>query len=123
MAMLVVLSSSSFMIGMHICSGSVKDVAVFSRAEQCENERKLPPCHPVKDTCCQDETVVHGGEDFSYSTADFNSSTPFVAEIERHRILIAELIPSMSAQLAHSAGCDPPLPADNLVIRHRVLLI
>jgi len=36
LALLVFVSSTSFMVGMHICSGEVQNIALFTKAEGCD---------------------------------------------------------------------------------------
>jgi hypothetical protein len=69
------------MVGMHVCSGKIENIALFSKAEGCEKERNLPPCHRhEKAPCCDDEAIVHEGEDFNASYSEVSvPSISFVA--------------------------------------------
>ena len=40
LALLVLVSSTSFMVGIHFCSGEVADMALFTEAEPCAMEKK-----------------------------------------------------------------------------------
>jgi hypothetical protein len=43
MAFLVLISSSSFMVGIHRCAGEIQNMALLSKAEGCEIEKNLHP--------------------------------------------------------------------------------
>ena len=68
LTVLVLFSSSSFIVGIHLCCGHVQDVALFSPAEDCGMGKAMPPCHqPSSKTCCENEAIVHSGDDFKAS--------------------------------------------------------
>src|SRR5688572_17526973 len=95
LALLVLVSSTSFMVGMHICMGEVQNLALFTKADACEKEKSLPPCHRhQKAPCCEDETYVHDGDDFKASNAHFHVVAPAPIDIEQPMILISEVIPA-----------------------------
>ncbi|TRZ42059.1 hypothetical protein DMZ48_15370 [Robertkochia solimangrovi] len=66
MAMLLLLSTTSFTISKHFCMGSLVDVALFSEADTCgmdmvsDMEQNTPD---LKSTCCSDEKIVLQGQD------------------------------------------------------------
>ncbi|HRE68199.1 MAG TPA: hypothetical protein PLM56_09115 [Cyclobacteriaceae bacterium] len=123
LALLVFMSSTSFMVGMHFCSGEIKHVALFTKAEGCEKEKELPPCHRhAKVTCCDDETIVHEGEDFSASSEVSIPGISFVA-LASPAILLSEIIPANYSSLVKHLNYDTPLRTCNLTITHQVFLI
>jgi hypothetical protein len=68
--LLVFVSSTPFMVGIHFCSGKIQNLALFARAEGCEKEKNLPPCHRRENSsCCDDAAVVHEGEVFNASVS------------------------------------------------------
>ena len=102
-AILVLVSSSSVMVGMHICKGDVKNIALFEKAESCQKEKALPPCHKhMKPACCEDETVYHEGTDFKGSIQHLHIVVPTSVDIEQAVVLISEIIPSTGSDLADS---------------------
>jgi hypothetical protein len=124
LALLVLVTSTSFMVGMHLCQGEVQNVALFSKAEACEKEQSLPPCHRhTKAPCCEDETIVHRGDDFKSSPDQFHLSAPLLVNMEQAIILIAEIIPSGPGSSSQFYNYDPPLPSHDLTVEHRVFLI
>jgi hypothetical protein len=78
LAMLVLVSSSSFMVNMHFCGGHVQSVSLIEEAAQCPME-VLPPCHKKmavkKSGCCQDKHVTFEGKDFNTQVQDFSMLT------------------------------------------------
>jgi len=124
LALLVLVSSTSFMIGMHFCMGEVQNIAFSSKADGCEKEQNLPPCHRhEKAPCCADETVVHKGDDFKASIAHIHTVAPFPIDIEAPLILISEVIPSAPLSRIQYYNYDPPLRCWDLTVEHQVFLI
>jgi hypothetical protein len=124
LAVLVLVSSSSFMVGMHICMGEIQNVALFTKADGCEKEKNLPPCHRHQNApCCDDETIVHRGEDFKASIDQIQIVVPAPFDIEQPLVLISEIIPSAIASRVHYYNYDPPLRPCDLTVEHQVFLI
>jgi hypothetical protein len=123
LAVLVLISSSSFMIGVHRCAGEVRHVGIFTPAQECEMERQLPPCHrPLKKPCCENETIVHQSNDLKPALMDFSSSAPAAIDIANLPV-IAEVIPvTLSARTSY-VQYDPPLRWEDMTIAHRTLII
>ncbi|HEY8935475.1 MAG TPA: hypothetical protein VIM65_09655 [Cyclobacteriaceae bacterium] len=123
-AILVLFSSSSFMVGLHLCGGHVQKVALFTKAEGCGMEKKMPPCqkHQSK-ACCEDETIVHNAQDFKVSTNQISITALPVFDIIQHAVLIAEVIPTSIISTKQYAYYDPPLrPTDITVDLHTLLI-
>jgi hypothetical protein len=67
LALLVLVSSTGFSVGVHFCAGEIRDLSFYGEASECLMEQKketLPPCHaPEKETspsgsCCEDHQLV-----------------------------------------------------------------
>jgi hypothetical protein len=124
LAFLVLVTSTSFMVGMHFCQGEVQNVALFSKAKACEKEQSLPPCHRhTKAPCCEDETIVHRGDDFKSSPGQFHVSAPVLADMEQVMVVISEIIPSAFVSRSRFYNYDPPLRSHDLTVEHQVFLI
>jgi hypothetical protein len=122
-AILVLFSSSSFMVGLHICSGEIQNIALFTKAEGCEMEKKMPPCHKKESKpCCEDETIVHDAQDFKGSINQISFAAP-VADMIQPPVLIAEIVPSSIISTKHYAYHDPPLRATDITVDLQVFLI
>lgn len=122
-AFLVLISSSSFMVGVHFCSGQIQNIALFTKAEDCEME-KIPPCHKhLVKPCCEDETIVHNGEDFKVSPTDVTISLVPVTDMELPSVLISEVIPSAPASRITFYNYDPPLRSADLTVSYQTFLI
>jgi hypothetical protein len=124
LALLVLLSSTSFMVGMHFCQGKVKNIALFAKADGCEREQKLPPCHrPTKAPCCEDTNLTHDGDDFNVSIEQMHIVTPALIELEQPIVLISEIIPCAPISRTQHYNYDPPLRCCDLTVEHHVFLI
>jgi hypothetical protein len=112
------------MVGVHICMGEIQDIALFEKADPCQKEKALPPCHKhMKPACCQDEVVYHEGTDFNGSIEHVHFVAPAPMDIEQPVVLISEVIPdSPLAQFKYN-NYDPPLRSCDLTVEHQVFLI
>lgn len=124
LATLVLLSSTSFMVGMHLCQGEIQNVALFSKADGCEMEQRLPPCHRHTNApCCDDETLINEADDFKASVTHYQPATPTSLDAEQPLVLIAEIIPAAGVPHFKYYKYDPPLRSHDLTVAHRVFLI
>jgi hypothetical protein len=122
--MLVLVSSSSFMVGLHFCGGKIQNVALFDKAPGCEKEKQLPPCHRHETpACCKDTAVIHDGEEFSTAKADVSIAPTFLVEVAQPPVIISEVIQSASISTPRFYNYDPPLRAPNLTVTLEVFLI
>ena len=124
LAFLVLVSSSSFMVGIHLCGGKVQHVALFTKANSCEMEQNLPPCHRhMQRTCCEDQAVIHKGEGFKASVFHALFVAPIAVDLEEPFVFISEIIPSSSFSRIKYYNYDPPLRSSDLTISLQVFLI
>ncbi|MBN8651530.1 MAG: hypothetical protein J0L67_08880 [Cytophagales bacterium] len=124
LALLVFVSSTSFMVGMHICSGEVQNIALFTKAEGCEKEKKLPPCHRhEKSSCCDDEAIVHEGEDFNASFSEVSIPPVSFVAIVLPAIILSEIISVNYLSKVKHFNYDTPLRACDLTVAHQVFMI
>ncbi len=67
MAVVVLLSTMSFTLGMHYCGDTLVDTAIFQKAEGCgmemQKKQSLSDCAIIKKNCCSDEQLVIEGQD------------------------------------------------------------
>lgn len=123
-AVLVLFSSSSFMVGVHLCGGHVQDVALFTKSEGCAMEKKMPPCHKHESKpCCEDETILHQGEDFQASVTNISLAPIPAMDMELPSVLISEVIPSAPVARIQYYNYDPPLRDNDLTVSLQVFLI
>jgi hypothetical protein len=117
LALLVLVSGTSFMVGVHHCNGHVASVALFSKADPCPMETQLPPCHKaVKNTCCSDERIVHESDDLKPTVAHIHvASAPLIAELVSP-VVIATLVPVAPTIQLRPADFSPPLALPDLNI-------
>ena len=124
LAFLVLVSSSSFMIGLHVCMGEVQNVAFLSKAEGCEKEKNLPPCHRhIKPPCCEDEVVIHKADDLKASVSNIKIIAPALVIITQPGILISNVLPFIPTIHDRHYNYDPPLPPCDITLEQQVFLI
>jgi hypothetical protein len=124
LALLVVFSSSSFIVGIHWCGGHVQDFAIFTKAEVCPMEKNFPPCHKqVKNHCCEDQTVAHEGSGFKASVNTISFEMPFVAEANVASVIISQIIPDSPSSVIRYPDYDPPTPTIDVTVDLQVFLI
>jgi len=120
---LALVSSTSFMVGMHICGGEIQNVALFSKAEGCEKERQLPPCHRHETPeCCQNELIIHEGDDIQNTPTNVQVPALSFVAIEQPFVVLMEIIPATTATHQHF-NYDPPVRTCDLTVEHRTFLI
>lgn len=95
LALMVLVSSSSFVVNMHFCGGQIQSVTLIEEAAPCPMEVNLPPCHrnmaKQMNDCCEDGHLAFEGKDFNYSfkalnevvvlAAGFVAELPFIMEV------------------------------------------
>ena len=99
-------------------------MALFSKADGCEKEKSLPPCHRnMNAPCCEDETVVHDTDDFKTSSGVSSNPLPVAIDIEQPRVLLAEVIPGTPLAQVSPFNYDPPWRSCDRTVEHGVFLI
>lgn len=87
-------------------------------------EKKMPPCHRQESkTCCEDETIIHNGEDFNASLSNISIAPPLTLDVELPLVLLSEVVPSSPVLNIWSFNYDPPLRAADLTVSLHVFLI
>lgn len=107
--LLVLVASSQFMVGIHICQGDVQGIALFKEAPACEHKAQLPPCHKQESPdnsgdCCDDESIIHESTGFMISVSNFNFEVPFTIVTIEYPILVEianEQFSSVTSFLTH----------------------
>jgi hypothetical protein len=121
--LLVLISATSFKVGMHFCNGKVQDIALLAKAEPCALEKSLPPCHRHQQpACCDDETVIHEGDEIQYSSSTEFAVNVTSVDVLPAMVLLTEIIPTIPVRYNYY-NYDPPLRAVDLTVEHRVFLI
>jgi hypothetical protein len=122
LATLVLMASSSFYVGVHTCGGTVKAVAFLEEADDCGHQ-SLPPCHrQLMKGCCENENIMHDGDDFKSQSSQITVEIPFATELEQVDVLVAEIIPSVLSTVEYPTY-DPPLRTSDKLTTLQVFLI
>lgn len=124
LALLVLVSSTRFVVGMHLCMDEIQNVALFSKADRCEKEQSQPPCHrDTKAPCCDDQTVINETDDFKSSVTHLHMVVPAQIDTDELLILVSEVIPSAPLSRVTYHRYDPPLRSCDLTVENQVFLI
>lgn len=98
------------MVGIHLCAGEVKNMSLFTKADGCEKEKSLPPCHKdMSAPCCDDTTILHEGEGFKAADSNIIIAPLTSIDIELFEVILAEVIPSFDSKNHSLPVYDPPL--------------
>jgi hypothetical protein len=123
-AVLVLFSSSSFIVGIHLCAGHVQDIALLTPAEDCGMDATIPVCHkPGSKPCCQNEAIIHDGDDFKASVNGVTLPQINAIDLELPHVLLTEIIPSLDLTTSQFYNYDPPLRQADLTVSLQVFLI
>lgn len=124
LAFLVLLSSSSFIVGIHWCGGHIQDYALFTKAERCPMEKQLPPCHkPSKNTCCEDQTVVHESAGFKSSINKFSFQQAWQIQPSVVPVVLAVIVPQVPPSKISFSDYHPPTRSVDLTVDLQTFLI
>lgn len=122
-ALLVLISSTSFSVEIHRCGGSVADVALFGKAEPCDMEKATPSCHRnTTIPCCDDDELLHDGEDFEISKPEVKLNPLVQIVVLPPSLILAEIVSKPSDQ-PYWAFPDDPLPDEDRFLTYCTLLI
>jgi hypothetical protein len=123
-SLLVFISSTSFIVGIHRCGGQVQNMALLTKAEKCAMEEQMPPCHRhLQKPCCEDETVVHEGQGFKHTLSQYHIGHAPSVDIEFPLVLISEIIPTAPIARTLFHFYDPPLRSTDRIVSLQVFLI
>ena len=121
LALLVLVSSTSFSVNMHVCGGHVSSVALVQKAAPCLMEI-IPPCHggihleKKSNGCCEDKSVVFEGKDFNSKVEHISfelQTASWIAELP----YIVSVSPSNSTQAYSSFTLyKPPLLSQDISV-------
>lgn len=101
LAVLVLMASSSFYVGVHSCGGTVKAVAFLQEADGCGHQ-DFPPCHrKAMEGCCENDLVIHESQELKTEAAGIVLPTLFSSDVMHQAVVLAEIIPA--------AEINPPL--------------
>lgn len=106
---LVLFSSTSFMIGVHFCGGHVQNISLFTKADVCGMEKQSRSCREHQKSCCDDASVVHHGEHFKASANEVALAKIFPTEIDLPYRFVVQFIPVLTAKSEWLDAYDPPL--------------
>lgn len=124
LALLVLVSSSSFTVNMHFCGGSVQSVSLIEKATPCPMEVKTPPCHKAfakRSSCCDDEQFLYQGQDFkNHEVANIQVvQQAWVIELP----VLAQIVPIATAKFSHYTLYKPPLLQHDIPVLIQSFLI
>ncbi|MGC1514395.1 MAG: hypothetical protein WA810_02365 [Maribacter sp.] len=121
MALLLLLSTISWTVGMHICQGKVTDIAFFSQAADCCMESGVTTI-PNDKECCGDEIrTLAGQNELHFNGIDFDFLPSVFLTIDR--ISVVHPFHALSKKEGNPSSYPRPLQVRDLNILHQVFLI
>lgn len=131
LAVLVLVSSTTFTVGLHVCRGHVHNIAVMQKAQPCAMERMAAElgfadeaCGMTgKMTCCEDRTLSFEGTDYQYkapTTLTLQDVTTVPAVLP---FLLSLVSPPQSAVYTSFDSYKPPLLHRDVTILVQSFLI
>lgn len=122
LAALVLVSSTSFSVGIHYCMGEVKEVSLSKNSDGCAMQESLPPCHRKHAMpCCEDHTVIHKADDCKQTLNHFHFTALPIVQVSS-LVALAEVIPAITPR-SSADHYIPPLPTSDRVVQLQVFLI
>lgn len=129
--MLVMLSSMSFTLNIHLCMGQIESVALFKESKACEMANQVAPCakekhnwhgHQLsKNGCCEDHSIFIEGQDEITKTASVAiSDLQFVAALYA---VVTYLFAQPSVDTVSYNAYSPPLFERDIPVLIQSLLI
>lgn len=133
LALLVLVSSTGFSVGMHFCAGEIRDLSFYGEASECsmkQPKETLPPCHaPEKEkspqgNCCEDHQLVVERLDMaSDSKAFVLSKTLDIKFIAAVKVVILQLFaPQEGLKPAYALYISPQIARDIPVLVQSFLI-
>ncbi|MCB0474391.1 MAG: hypothetical protein KDC69_01880 [Flavobacteriaceae bacterium] len=126
MAIMVLLSTFSFMVDMHYCGDNLVDVAIFSKAETCGMEAQTTTttsdCNMTKKNCCHEEQLLVKGQ---HELNNNVQKLPFSEQVFLTAFFVSyvELFEGLEEQVIPYRNYKPPLIISDLRVLHQVFRI
>ncbi|MBX2968451.1 MAG: hypothetical protein KF803_03695 [Cyclobacteriaceae bacterium] len=124
LAALVLMASSSFYVGVHVCGGAVKAIAFLNEADGCGHQ-ELPPCHrKAMKGCCNDEQVIHESQELKASSTSITLPVISTSDIIHNTAILAEIIPAVhTTPITYIDDHPPTLTGNKIIISIQSFLI
>lgn len=126
MALLVLLSTTSFMVDKHYCGDKLVDVSLLTHAKSCGMEVQKSSvsseCEITKKSCCSDETIIINGSDelkTSFNDLSFQQQI-FIASFCHTYINLFE---GLKENIVPFEKYSPPLLITDIIIQDQTFLI
>lgn len=135
LTLLVLVSSTGFAVGKHLCAGELRSISLYGLAKACPMEQpkqETPPCHdtaheetPQKDNnCCEDETLlIDALEHTTNAKAAIHNHVPDLKFVAAFSLTLAHLLASEATPVtSYIPYSPPPLARDIPVLVQSFLL-
>lgn len=127
MALMLLVSTTSWTVGKHYCMGHLIDVALFAHAEDCGMDMNMPDDAvssqmQVENACCTNEIVtLEGQDDLKISFEEVSLDHQILLFALTHSYLI--LLETGSERLVPNNHYPPPLLVKDIQLLDEVFLI
>jgi len=126
MCALALLSTSNFIIGIHICGKNLDTVSFLSHANNCQNKETNSSCScgaTKSEHCCNNEAIIHQASDSIFSPTYIHYKSPTAVGIDHSTIAVSEIVPTHQRLFAEHFNYDPPPLSRDLALIFLTLLI
>lgn len=127
LALLVLVSASSFNVNMHFCGGHIQSVSLIDESDTCPMELQLPPCHKnmmKENGCCEDNHLTFEGKDFNYQANQLANLSPSFSGFIMNLPIIMEIVQvKESIQVSNYSPYKPPLVERDIPVLIQSFLI
>jgi hypothetical protein len=121
MAFLVLFSTVSFTVEKHFCGDTLIDVAVFSKAENCEVDQYMSLIE--KKHCCKDELELVKGQDNLKLSKSEDYQLQHQVFITNFAYLYLDLFESVDKEIIPFKNYSPPNLVVDILIMDQVFII
>ncbi|WP_432271445.1 HYC_CC_PP family protein [Autumnicola tepida] len=123
----VMFASSSFTVNMHFCCNKLVDMAVFAKAQVCDNSIKgqtnsLKECSFEKKGCCDNKSFVKEGSD-NFQKTSFEMENQNLVFLHTFFYAYVNLFEGLEQNIVPFLNYDPPLIPKDFQVLHEVYLI
>ena len=125
LSILILVSGSSFMGGIHFCAGNVKSISFFEPPDKCPMEKQMPKCPLHKSAaCCQDATIIHEGQDVSQVVPHLEGADVSIFTADQFFVIVSEIVPTNPLRTGFQHYYyPPPSRASDITIELHAFLI
>lgn len=130
LALMVLVSATSFSVSKHICMGKVHSVALLQKADGCGMmEADAMNTIPAGQTaikwkkCCEDREITFFGNEYQYKVSDQADASPLTPAVISFPVLLSSITPGFAPFTSAYTHYRPPLLHKDVTVMIQSFLI